>query len=473
MRGLLLLVLAGGVLGLLGAEMAARLAARGTCRDHIPGITARHPLYGWGHPPNMRGWIQRCLHGVPEWRTLARTNARGLRDDRDVPYARSGAFRILVLGDSFTEGLQVDLDATFARRLERALRAAGAPVEVLNAGVSAWGTDNALLWFRHEGRRYRPDLVLLAFNTGNDVFENHRPLVTAARSYPDKPYFRLVDGRLVLERFPLPPDRPVHAVAVRLYRALEPVSALVRRLGDVSFAWRFLQAPLTPAPGAPEAVPGEVYLRDYPEPWREAWRITRGLLLRLRAEVEASGARFAVVVLNGREEVSEPRMRWIVARWPWLAGRVDADRPNRLVTAFLARRGIPAIPLLDAFRARFAADATPGYFRWDIHWTADGHALAAATIERGLRRHGLVPLPAAGGRAPSPSASAAATRSHAGSRRWPTQSLKASPGRRACRSSHSSGAAPATARRASMRAGSASASRTPSRSRRSTSTGAT
>jgi hypothetical protein len=393
MRAVLLLVLVAGLAGLGLVEIAARVAARARCRDEMPSLTGRNAFYGWGHVPGASGWAQRCLGGAPEWRTHVQINSLGLRD-REIPYARGTAARILVLGDSFTEGLQVDLDATVVKRVERALNlpdAPGAHVEVLNAGHSGWGTDNALLYFQHEGWRYRPDVVVLMFNTGNDVLENHRPLMTSSMTYPDKPYFRLVDGRLVRAHYPLPRLPFLQAAAVRAYSTLSPYFAFVRRLGNVSFVWRYLQAPPVPDAGLPVVWPGEVYLRDYPPAWRDAWRVTRGLVLRLRAAVETRGARLVVVVLNGREEVSPHRMQAIRAfQRPLANADLDPDKPNRLIGRFLARRGIPTIALLDAFRARFGADGMPGFLAWDMHWGDAGHALAAEHIARGLRDLGAV-----------------------------------------------------------------------------------
>ncbi len=40
---------------------------------------------------------------------------------------------------------------------------------------------------------------------------------------------------------------------------------------------------------------------------------------------------------------------------------------------------------LDAFRARFGTEGTPGYFAGDPHWTAAGHALAAELADDGTR----------------------------------------------------------------------------------------
>jgi lysophospholipase L1-like esterase len=394
-RRLLLLVLVAGLGALATLELVARAVARSSCQDEMPGLSARSPFYGWGHTPGASGWVQRCLRGRPEWRAHVRINSHGLRD-REIPYERTTAGRILVLGDSFTAGFQVDVDASVTKRLELALNAPdppGARVEVVNAGVSAWGTDNALLYFLHEGWRYRSDVVVLMFNTGNDVYENHRPLVTSSIMHPDKPFYRLDEGRLVLENYPLPPA-PLHSTVLRVYRALWPHSAFVRRVGNVRVVWNYLQAPPDPVPGLTVAKPGEVYLRRSPESWREAWRITRGLVLRLRQVVEANGARLVVVVLNGREEVSPERMRVMLAFNPQLArAEIDPDKPDRLIGRFLERRGIPTIRLLDAFRARFGADGSEGFYEWDIHWTEAGHALAAERIAHGLRELGLVPDP--------------------------------------------------------------------------------
>jgi hypothetical protein len=399
MRALLVLLvsLVAGLVGLAAVEILARLTEGFGCQNETASVATRNRYYGWGHIPGSSGWAQRCLNGKPEFRTFVRINGQGLHD-REIPYARTAAQRILVLGDSFVEAFQVDFEESFVKRLEASLNAPdspGARVEVVNAGVSGWGTDNSLLWFQTEGWRYRPDVVMLVFNTGNDVFENDRALITFSSIHPDKPYFRLVDGRLVRTNYPLPEHGVVKQWVLWIYHVLEPYSAVVRRISNVPAIWEYLQSPPAREPGAPPANPWQVYLKDYPEHWTEGWRITRGLVLRLRQVVEAHGARFVVVVLNGREEVSPARMETAVRFHPDLAAGVDADKPNRLITRFLARRGIATIPLLDGFRAKYSADAKPAYFDWDVHWAPPGHALAATLIERGLVAQGFVHAPAA------------------------------------------------------------------------------
>ena len=395
-----LLVLFGLIVGLLLAEGGSRIVDRLQCRDNPGMFWEPNRWVGWTHTPDARGWAQRCLRGKIEWRAYTRINGHGLRD-RDVPYERQGKFRILVLGDSFTEGVQVEQDETFPKLLERRL---GDGVEVLNAGVSGYGTDSELLFWESEGWKYRPDLVLLVFDTSNDILENHYALMRGTHfPYPEKPHFTLKDGRLVPENLPLPEEPPVRRTLVRLQRWLTRHSTLYRLLpafhvpgmpGGAQAA-----PPPTPFPGG--TLQTEVYLADYPESWRVAWRITRGLVLRVRQDVEARGSRFAVVVINAKEEVSDRRWQWTLLANPALREyRWDIDKPNRLTTSFLARRGIPTIALLDVFRAHLRETGTSGFFEWDVHWTPAGHALAADAIARALAALALVPK--AGGTAAAP-----------------------------------------------------------------------
>jgi hypothetical protein len=398
MRRLVLgLVVLAGVLAL--GEGASRVSERFGCRPACALYYDPHPLYGWGHAPGASGWCQGCFEGRVQWRMRGRYNRTGLRDERDIPYERqSGTFRILVLGDSYTEGLQVDVP--YPRLLEQRLNAAAPPgvrFEVLNAAVAGWGTDNAFLYFVNEGWKYRADLVLLAFDTGNDVFENHRPLIRSTHFYPfDKPYFELSDGRLALRQYPLPTPGLRRRLEHRLGGELAGHSALFRVLSRLPLPRLPLVHAAEPPTAADVAPMDQNYLAETPPAWRDAWRITRGLVLKLRAAAEGSGSRFAIVIVNGRDEVTR-RWRWLVNLQPaFRALPQDFDKPHRRLRRFLGRRSIPYVPMLDEFRAEFGETGTPGFFPWDVHWAPAGHELAARLIERSLRAQRLVPSVSAG-----------------------------------------------------------------------------
>jgi hypothetical protein len=71
--------------------------------------------------------------------------------------------RIVSLGDSFTIGYEVAFEDTFSRVLERELGRWGQRVEVLNAGVSGFGTAEECAYLERELWKYSPDLVLVSF----------------------------------------------------------------------------------------------------------------------------------------------------------------------------------------------------------------------------------------------------------------------------------------------------------------------
>ena len=77
-------------------------------------------------------------------------NVHGWRGS-DVSVSKAeGVYRILVLGDSFMAGLQVEDDETFSSVLERRLNLERLPhrVEVINLGVPSFGTDQEYLSLR-------------------------------------------------------------------------------------------------------------------------------------------------------------------------------------------------------------------------------------------------------------------------------------------------------------------------------------
>jgi hypothetical protein len=103
-----------------------------------------------------------------------RTNSQGFRNERDVAYTKvSGTVRILAIGDSMTQGYEVRQEYTFSAVAERYLHYRGLRAEVLNAGVSGYGTAEALAFLENEGYKYHPDVVVLGF-FANDFEDNLR-----------------------------------------------------------------------------------------------------------------------------------------------------------------------------------------------------------------------------------------------------------------------------------------------------------
>jgi lysophospholipase L1-like esterase len=103
-----------------------------------------------------------------EYAYAVSTNSEGLRD-REYPERKPhGEFRILALGDSFTEGVGASLEATWPKQLESILNDgdSGGRVRVINGGVA--GSDPFFAYaLMRRLLRYSPDLVVVAINSGD------------------------------------------------------------------------------------------------------------------------------------------------------------------------------------------------------------------------------------------------------------------------------------------------------------------
>ena len=170
----------GVVLALAFAECGVRAAGIGPERYHRPrfvenaGKTAAIDAY----PTDPRDYFDVDLRDaatrarlgalgldvekVSRWTPHAvefHYNAHRCRDRDFGPSPAPGTTRVLVIGDSFTEGEGVREPDTFPRRLERAL---GPNVEVINCGRR--GRDFPALWdaFEELTAAYHPDVVVYA-----------------------------------------------------------------------------------------------------------------------------------------------------------------------------------------------------------------------------------------------------------------------------------------------------------------------
>lgn len=97
---------------------------------------------------------------------VANTNADGLIGDTDyVVNKPEGVFRIVAIGDSFTEGPFVKAGLTYPKLLEKMLNATSScpgidRYEVLNLGVGGYDIEYAAHRLETKGLKYEPDLVL-------------------------------------------------------------------------------------------------------------------------------------------------------------------------------------------------------------------------------------------------------------------------------------------------------------------------
>src|SRR5215472_4056700 len=106
----------------------------------------------------------------PEFSVRVTTNALGFREPRLPAPKPPGTVRIVVLGDSFTQGYGVDESDAYPRRLEALLGAwdRSRSYEVINLGVPGSSPPDYLYNLREVGLAYHPDVVVVGV-MANDV----------------------------------------------------------------------------------------------------------------------------------------------------------------------------------------------------------------------------------------------------------------------------------------------------------------
>jgi hypothetical protein len=340
-------------------------------------------------PDPILGWrLQAGAEVVrrrPEYRVTVAINSQGWRDVEHPVDKPAGTFRVVVLGDSFMEAYTVALDDSFSRQLERAAHAARADsVEVLNLGVTGYGTYQEYLLFVEEAARYQPDLVLLAFYAANDVHNNSRALESILWG-PDDPNFF---SRPYLEEQPggeweaIPPDYA---------RALALAEQNSRRWWTRSALYGTIDAVV----GAHENdndLAADLFLCEPTAGVEQAWRTTAHILLALKEAVHDSGAELAVFTVPSRQEVDADAMRAFVEKQTDpTAYCLEESALNARLLDVLDEEDIAAVDLLPAFREAEREEGIDLYYRLDRHWNADGHTLAAQEVFAELVQRGMLP----------------------------------------------------------------------------------
>jgi hypothetical protein len=397
-----LLLLVGSLLLSVGlAECGLRLyhyrSLRGLSGEHS--LRAPHPTRGWALAPNGSSFQRTRDYGI-----LVETNALGMRDRPHAALKAPGAFRILVLGDSFMEAYQVPLEASLPYQLQERLASRG--VEVLNLGVGGYGTAQELLALREEGLRYGPDLVVLAFYLGNDV-QNNSFALEAGLLGPDaqttfsRPYARAAALDAELEWTPSDRERMAPHVERWNRRKASSWDALRRALQPAMLAHLVEQATarlwMRVASGDrydPDLLFGWPFQREVADAetarlWHDAWLATRRLILEMDQVARAAGARLVVVLVPTDFQVDPRALAAALAAYPGL--ELDPLRINRELGAFAAGAGIPLLDPTAALAAEQAAGRPVYYAVEDRHWNAAGHALVTRLLAEFLDAEGLLP----------------------------------------------------------------------------------
>ena len=235
------------------------------------------------------GWRLRA--GAEGWHTgegtiYIRINNHGLRNRNTTYQKPEGTLRIAVLGDSFAEARQVEMDSTFSTVAESELAQCTTKetqhIEVMNFGVSGFGTAQEYLLLQVYVWQFDPDIIVLAFFSGNDVRNNSKQL----SNDPNSPYFIYNDDG-TLQRDLSFRSSPLYTSQTRLSHKLLGAainkSRTLQVLNRVRNVLRQQEHQEEPREEPEQHIAGldttGIYTTPSTDAWEEAWNITEDSLL--------------------------------------------------------------------------------------------------------------------------------------------------------------------------------------------------
>jgi lysophospholipase L1-like esterase len=318
-------------------------------------VYVRDPQVSYFHQPNQVGWIDDGQ---------ATINSLGLRGAEPARPKPASIFRILVMGDSLTFGWGVNDDETFCQQLQSSL-IDGLParrVEVVNAGVSGYATNQEAALLERLAPELQPDLILLGFYWNDLLMSGTNTSNGAAEDVSTLESFAATRGDGTLR---MVPTEPWWKRELRHSRAAFVAGRGLTRLfgaGEWGASYTGLEAKLLEGRQTPEI--------------DRRWLRVEQELGKMSEVAKQQKCQFGVIVLPSRQQVGgDYPAAQIQSKISEIAQRIDY---------FV----IDPLPKLREHRSQ----VDKLYIAYDRHHpTAQGHQIIAEEIAEVLKTRDLLP----------------------------------------------------------------------------------
>jgi hypothetical protein len=311
------------------------------------------PFTGYRLKPGSTGYFQKQIP--------AQVNKNGHRNELVSVEKMAGISRVLVLGDSFTVGANVEQEQSYAEVLEKLLlRNNQNPVEVINTGVGGWGPLQYAQYYEHYGQDYSPDLIMVGFFVGNDTYltttDTHqlRTAILGRRISRQAASGRFIRLKIFMYNY---------SNIARLILNKGPTLRDVTRQHCSDFSDQFL-------------VIQRRRMRNHlvkTHSLERKMRISIGNIQKKKKLAERDSIPLIVILIPDENQVNRSLQKALLTDEE--IDRLDFDMPQSLLKELFAEADILIIDLLPFFRE----DSRCLYMN-DTHWTPEGHALVAAVI---------------------------------------------------------------------------------------------
>lgn len=365
--GILGVLVAGALLGLDYGVRQVYLGFRSEPADGGPKFPReKHPYYHHGLKPNAAG-----IDTYGSLRAPYFSNSLGLRDGRirTVSSQPSGG-RILLIGDSFTEGIGVPWGETFAGLLAEEMAKRGA--EVLNAGVasSCPAIELARLRWLIERQGLKLDRVVLFLDIADlrDELSYETLPDGSIRETKSEP----LAGTTTADPRNIQKLRQRHALFLWAQNNLEENFVLLGALArNLRLSWE------------KHGAAGGVRAADLRGDWGGEWPDYQGPM---EGQIEAGLAKTKVSMGDLKKYLDSLGIPLTLVIYPWPQQIRSGTRPSRMETEWQAWARRHSVPLINLFprlvgNPDTATDTIQTYYiAGDFHWNRAGHAKVAQIL---------------------------------------------------------------------------------------------
>lgn len=327
------------IFAIIGIALTAELVFRELYADKsVPNIYEVRGNY-YFNKPNLNQRFD-----DEEFNAIYRTNCQGYRIDllsNETDSIKQCDW--LFIGDSFTQGAQVNYDQMFTSLLYRYL-----PDKVIvNAGMSGAGLYESLNYLKDEGKKLKPKKIFLqigAFNDFYNIKERHAGWSEYLMEYSD--LYRYLQYNIL--------DNPT----LPLGRWTEP----------------FFEHP-------EENAKFNIFYKESSQEKRNDEKAFEEVMRTFKQQADDIGAELIVFLIPSKEQTSDNMLEEVIRRFGISRSELDMQAPNNLTASVCHNLGITLIDLYEAFRDN---EDFPFFMR-DEHLNAYGHRLVADELKKAMK----------------------------------------------------------------------------------------
>ncbi len=309
-------------------------------------------------------------------------NSRGFHAPEYSDEKASGTRRIVIVGDSFVESVQVPVEKTFWYLLQQKMNdaaPAGVKVEIIPFGIGGNGTLANLDYLAAYGFPAHPDLVIDAFNSSDVDNDASTPDLDAQ--------LRGIEGRLSRKEDTAKSGNALTAreYAVAVLKGIAKKSALVVTMYSKYLAWK-AREDVGPESSSRPAIFEEKFYAGPTDVVTDAWDKQKRIFERMNALSTEQGTKLLVVAMA--EATRFPPLREDWKKQFSHADKIVVDEPERVLGEVTKQLDIPYFSMFPAFDERAPREGSPP-LSWacDAHYNETGHAWAADALFTYLTAH--------------------------------------------------------------------------------------